>query len=174
MALSEKLLDLFNEQIRHEYESRNVYFGMESYLRDKNWNGFANFFHIQAEEEMAHCRYFMEYIAFVGQKWEMRALEAQPNNYESVLDVYQKGLEHEKFITAKIKALYDQAMEDRDYHAMKFLDWYIEEQAEEEDHFNNWVARVERSSSGPGLIILDQEAAARVFAPSANPPVDPL
>lgn len=174
MALSEKLLEMFNEQIKHEYDSRNVYFGMESYLRDQNWDGFANFFHIQADEEMVHCRYFMEYLAFVGHKWEMKALEAQTNEYESVLDVFKKGLEHEKFITSKIKKLYDQAVIDSDYHSQKFLDWYIAEQAEEEDNFTTWVARVERAQSGPGLTILDNEAAARVFTPPSNPPVKPL
>ncbi|MFB0958653.1 MAG: ferritin [Clostridiaceae bacterium] len=174
MALSEKLLDMFNQQIKHEYDSRNVYFGMESYLREQNWDGFANFFHIQAEEEMAHCRFFMEYIAFVGHKWEMRELKAQTNEYESVLDVFKKGLEHEKFITACIKELYDQAVLDKDYHAQKFLSWYIEEQAEEEDNFTTWVAKLERAQTGPGLTLLDGEAGARMFNPPANPPVKPL
>lgn len=174
MALSEKLLDMFNEQIKHEYDSRNVYFGMESYLRDQSWDGFANFFHNQADEEMAHCRFFMEYIAFVGNKWEMRELKAATNEYESVLDVFKKGLEHEKFITRKIKELYDQAVIDKDYHAQKFLDWYIAEQAEEEDNFSTWVAKVERAQTGPGLTMLDAEAAQRTFTPPANPPVSPL
>lgn len=174
MALSEKLLDMFNQQIKHEYDSRNVYFGMESYLRGQSWDGFANFFHAQADEEMAHCRFFMEYIAFVGDKWDMRELKAATNEYESVLDVFKKGLVHEKFITARIKDLYDQAVIDKDYHAQKFLDWYIGEQAEEEDNFNKWIAKLERAGDGPGLTMLDQEAAARVFTPPANPPVSPL
>ncbi|PKK39095.1 hypothetical protein ABB02_01710 [Clostridiaceae bacterium JG1575] len=174
MAMSKKLLDLFNEQIKYEYDSRNVYFGMESYLRDLSWDGFANFFHIQADEEMVHCRYFMEYLAFTGHKWEMRALDEQTNEYESVLDVFKKGLEHEKLISGRIKKLYDQAFEDRDYHAMKFLDWYIQEQAEEEDNFSTWINRIERAKDGPGMTILDQEAAARTFVLPTNPPVKPL
>lgn len=174
MKISEKLLDLFNQQIKLEYDSRNVYFGMESYLRDENWDGFANWFMVQADEEMAHCRYFMEYLSFIGQKWEMRALDAQTNTYESVADVWAKGLEHEKFITASINKLYDQAVEDKDYLAQKFLDWYVSEQAEEEDNFSTWLEKVKRAGQGPGLTILDREAAARVFTPPANPPVAPL
>ena len=174
MALSEKLLDMFNEQIKHEYDSRNVYFGMESYLRDEGWDGFANFMHHQADEEMVHCRYFMEFLAFTGHKWEMRALDAQTNQYDSVLDVFQKGLEHEKFITRKINELYNQAVEDKNYLAQKFLDWYIHEQAEEEDNFSTWLTQIERSKGGPGMVMIDKEAAARVFTPPSNPPVDPL
>lgn len=174
MKISEKLLDLFNQQIKLEYDSRNVYFGMESYLRNETWDGFANWFKVQADEEMAHCRFFMEYLGFIGERWEMRALDAQPNSYESVLDVWEKSLEHEKFITANIEKLYDQAVEDKDYLAQKFLDWYISEQAEEEDNFGNWLDRVKRAGQGPGLMILDQEAAGRTFMPPANPPVQPL
>lgn len=174
MKISEKLLDLFNQQIKLEYDSRNVYFGMESYLRDETWDGFANWFKVQADEEMAHCRFFMEYLSFIGERWEMRALDAQTNSYESVADVWEKGLEHEKFITASIHKLYDQAVEDKDYLSQKFLDWYISEQAEEEDNFGNWLDRVKRAGQGPGLTILDQEAAGRVYAPPSNPPVAPL
>ena len=174
MGMSEKLRDIFNEQIKHEYDSRNVYFGIESYLRKENWDGFANFFHIQADEEMAHCRFFMEYLAFIGEKWEMRALGEQTTEYTSILDVFQAGLKHEKFITAKIHDLYDQAVIDKDYFAQKFLDWYVKEQAEEENNFENWLARVERAKDGPGLAILDQEASARVFTAPANPPIPAL
>ncbi len=174
MAISEKLLDMFNEQIKHEYDSRNVYFGIESYLRKENWDGFGNFFHIQADEEMAHCRFFMEYLGFIGEKWEMRALNAATTDYTSVLDTFKAGLKHEKFITQKIHDLYDQAVLDKDYYAQKFLDWYIQEQAEEENNFETWIAKLERAKDGPGLTLLDQEAAARVFTATANPPIQPL
>lgn len=169
--ISEKLLQLFNEQIKHEYDSRNVYFGMESYLRDEDWDGFAEFFRVQAEEEMIHCRYFMEYLSFIGEKWEMLPLDGQKNEYESVLDVFENGLKHEKFITDKIHRLYDQAVEDKDYFAMKFLDWYVKEQAEEENNFNTWISRIKRAETGSGLTILDQEAGARTLVVPANPPI---
>lgn len=171
MKMSKELRKLFNEQIKHEYDSRNVYFGMESYLREQDWDGFANFFKIQAEEEMIHCRYFMEYLAFLGEKWEMLPLEGQTNEYKSVLDVFKKGLEHEQFITSKIHALYDQAVKDKDYFAQKFLDWYVNEQAEEENHFEGWIAKIERAKDGPGLTMLDQEAGARTLVVPANPPI---
>lgn len=171
MAMSKKLLDMFNQQIKHEYDSRNVYFGMESYLRDIAYDGFANFFKLQADEEMDHTRFFMEYLVFVGEKFEIRALEAQTNEYASVLDVFEKGLAHEKFITSKINELYTQALKDKDYHAVKFLDWYVKEQGEEEYNFSDWVARVKRAGDGPGLQILDQEAGARIYTRTMNPPV---
>lgn len=171
--MTDKLIQLFNEQIKHEADSRNVYYGMESYLRDQDWNGFAEWFKVQAEEEWFHTRFFMEFLSFKGYKWEMLALDEQTTEYESVLDVFEKGLGHEKNITAWIHALYDQAVEDKDYHAMKFLDWYIEEQAEEEDNFNTWIARLKRTNEA-GMAILDQEAGTRVSNPPANPPVNPL
>lgn len=174
MKISKKLLDLFNQQIKLEYDSRNVYFGMESYLRNEDWNGFANWFMVQADEEMAHCRFFMEYLGFIGEKWEMRGLDDHTNSYESIADVWEKGLEHEKFITASINTLYDQAVKDKDYLAQNFLNWYVNEQAEEEDNFTTWLTRVKRSGEGPGLTVLDGEAGARVFVAPANPPVAPL
>ncbi len=171
MEMSEKLLKMFNEQIKYEYESRNIYFGMESWLRDNDWDGFANFMKVQADEEMIHCRFFMEYLAFVNQKWEMLPLDGATTDYASILDIFEKGLEHEKFITKKIHDLYNVAVEDKDYLAMKFLDWYVKEQAEEENNFTAWIAKVKRANDGPGLTILDQEAGARTLVFPANPPV---
>lgn len=171
MAMSKKLLEMFNEQIRHEYNSRNKYLGMESYLRGESYDGFANYFKIQAQEEMDHTRFFMDYLVFVGEKFEIRALDAQTNDFASILDVFEQGLEHEKFVTSKINDLYTQALKDKDYHTVKFLDWFVKEQGEEEYNFSDWVTRIKRAGEGPGLQLLDQEAGSRVYAATANPPV---
>lgn len=169
--ISEKLLKMINEQIQFEYYSRNVYFGMESYLRDQSYDGFANFMKVQADEEMLHCRYFMEYLIKVGAKFEMLPIDGATNEFESVQDVFKKALDHEKEVTRRIYALYSQAVEDKDYFAQRFLSWYVDEQAEEEDNFNTLVTKLERTSTEAGLMIIDQELSTRVLTPPANPPV---
>lgn len=169
--ISEKLRDMINQQIQFEYYSRNIYFGMESYLRSKAYDGFSNFMKVQADEEMIHTRYLMEYLVKVGEKFEMLPIDGAPNEYESVEDVFKKALEHEKEVTKRIYALYTQASEDKDYYAMKFLNWYVDEQAEEEDNFNTWVAKLERVKDEAGLLYLDEQAGTRVLTVPANPPI---
>ena len=169
--ISDKLVKMINEQIQFEYFSRNIYFGMESYLRDLSYDGFANFMKVQADEEMIHTRFFMEYLIKVGVKFEILPIDGATNEFESVQDVFEQALAHEKEVTKRIYALYDQAVEDKDYYAQKFLNWFVDEQAEEEDNFNTLVTRMKRTSGEAGLMILDQELATRVLVPPTNPPI---
>lgn len=78
-------------------------------------------------------------------------------------------MEHEKFITAKINDLMKLAIEENDYAAKVLLDWYVNEQVEEEDSVTRVLNLLQRvGDSGHALILVDRELGQRVFTPPAK------
>ena len=90
--------------------------------------------------------------------------------YESMVDVFETGLAHERIVTSKIYAITDIATEEREHATMSFLKWFIDEQVEEENNFNSLLKKVKRCESNPAaLYMLDDELANRVYvAPATN------
>ena len=84
------------------------------------------------------------------------------------MDILKAGLEHEKYVTALIHAIYAAAYDVKDFRTIQFLDWFVKEQAEEETTANDIVTKMELFGSDPkSLYMLNQELAARVYtAPS--------
>lgn len=169
--ISKELTEMINAQIQFEMHSSNVYLGMESYFRDLSYDGFATWMKVQAEEELLHARFFMEFLVRNGEKFEMRAIDAAANEFKDVKEVFNKALAHEKEVTKRIYALYEQASKDKNYYAQKFLNWFVDEQAEEEDNFSTFVTKLERVKDDSGLFFLDQESASRTLTQPSNPPI---
>lgn len=157
-----KLYNQLNEQITFEIDSAYKYYAMAAYLRDENWNGFAHFMMMQAKEEMEHAERMVHFLEAVGHKVRYGALEEPVMEFDGVLDVFKKALEHEKLVTSRIESLVDVAHEVDDKKSISMLQWYIDEQVEEEDSFNSLIVRLERTEGGfAGLSILDQEMGSR-------------
>lgn len=157
-----KLFDQMNEQVTFEIDSAYKYYAMAAYLRDENWNGFAHFMSQQAKEEMEHAEKMVHFLEAVGYTVKYGALEAPQMKFDGVLDVFKKALEHEQLVTSRIEKLVDVAHEVDDKKSISMLQWYIDEQVEEEDTFNGLIVRLERAQGGfAGLSILDQELASR-------------
>jgi ferritin len=86
--------------------------------------------------------------------------------YKSLTDALATGLEHEKIVTQRIYNLMSIAQEDKDFGAMSFLNWYVDEQVEEESSFTDMIGKVNLvGEKGQGIYLVDQEAAVRVFTP---------
>lgn len=161
---SEKMLKELNEQVNYELYSAYLYMAMETYFQDKNLSGFANFFKVQTEEETAHARIFFEFIHRKGGKVVLEAIEKPEAEFSSVLDVFKQALEHEKFVTSKIHNLVDTAMEQKDHATYSFLQWFVDEQVEEEDSFQGIVDKLELIGDNvQALLMLDAELAQRTF-----------
>lgn len=101
-------------------------------------------------------------------KITLKTIDMPGKTYENVLEPLQQAAEHERYVTALINNIYHEAHLDKDYRAMKFLDWFVNEQMEEEDNADKMVSRYKLFGGDPrGLYLLDQEYAARVYnAPS--------
>lgn len=167
--LSEKLVELINTQINYEFFSEHVYLAMAAYCADEDLDGFANFFRIQAEEERFHAMKLFDYVVEMNQRVIIKNSPEPRNDYESVLQAFKAGLEHEKSNTKNIYSIADIAMEERNHATISFLKWFIDEQVEEEALMNSIIKKLERiGNDSAALYMLDTELAARAF----TPPID--
>jgi len=162
------MLRELNEQVNYELYSAYLYMAMETYFQEKNLAGFAHFFKLQTDEERAHARIFFEFIYRKNGTVSLDAIAKPEANFDSILDVMKQGLEHEKFVTSKIHNLVDTAMEQKDHATYSFLQWFVDEQVEEEETFQDIVDKLELIGDNvQALLMLDAELAQRTFTTPA-------
>ena len=160
--LSEKLEKSLNDQITFEFYSSYTYLAMAAYCEASDLSGFANFFRVQAKEELDHAMKLYDYVFQKGGRVILGEIEEPKKEYESMVDVFETGLAHERIVTSKIYAITDIATEEREHATMSFLKWFIDEQVEEENNFNSLLKKVKRCESNPAaLYMLDDELANR-------------
>lgn len=166
--MNETIAALLNDQINKELYSAYLYMDMANYYDEQDLDGYANYYMIQAQEERDHALLFMKYMQSNGLKVTLEAIAKPDKVYNSILDPLVAAAEHERYVTALINNIYHEAHQGKDYRTMKFLDWFVDEQMEEEDHADTMVSRYNLFGQDPrGLYLLDQEYAARVYtAPS--------
>ena len=164
--MNEKVRALLNQQINKEFYSAYLYLDMSNYYDDLDLNGYANYYMVQAQEERDHALLFMKYMQSIGLKVTLDAIDKPDKVFNSILDPLEVAAEHERYVTALINNIYHEAHQAKDYRTMKFLDWFVDEQMEEEDSADTMVNRYKLFGQDPkGLYLLDQEYAARVYAP---------
>lgn len=166
--MNEKIASLLNQQINKEFYSAYLYLDIYNYYDSLDLDGYANYYMIQAQEERDHALLFMKYMQNNGLKVTLEAIDKPDKTFNSILEPLEVAAEHERYVTALINTIYHECHETKDYRTMKFLDWFVDEQMEEEDHANTMISRYKLFGSDPkGLYALDQEFAGRVYtAPS--------
>ena len=164
--INKKLEDQINYQINREIYSEYLYLSMAAYLEDKGLAGMAHFMIVQAQEEHFHVMKFFNYLNERGGRVVLDAIEQPPIEFDSPLAVFEEGLAHEKIVTDLINKLMDRAIEVNDHAAKSFLNWYVDEQVEEEASFQTIIDQLSLvGGKGHGLLMLDKELSARVFTP---------
>jgi len=166
--MNDKIAFLLNQQINKEFYSAYLYLDISNYYDSLDLDGYANYYMIQAQEERDHALLFLKYMQNNGLKVTLEAIGKPDQVFQNVLDPLVVAAEHERYVTALINEIYHACHEDRDYRTMKFLDWFVDEQMEEEDNADSMINRYKLFGSDPkGLYALDQEYAGRVYtAPS--------
>ena len=162
--LSQKLHEAINAQINAELWSAYLYLAMSMDAEAKGYKGVANWFYVQFQEEQAHARIFMNYLNSRDAKVTLLPIAEVPATWNSVLDMFKQTLEHEKKVTSLINNLAYIANEDRDFASINRLNWFIDEQVEEEEAARDMIAAVEAVEGNKyGMYMLDKELAARVY-----------
>ena len=163
--LDKKVLKLLNEQINKEFFSAYLYLDMAGFYASAGLNGFENWFKVQAQEERYHALLFRQYILNNGHAVVLGAIEDPTRKYAGYQEPLNGALEHERFVTASINAIYSEALAVKDYRTVQFLDWFVKEQGEEEKNAEDNIRKYELfGSESKGLYMLDQEMKARVYA----------
>jgi len=159
---SEKLLKALNDQFNFELASGYAYMAMAGYCSDRNMNGFAHFFIEQAKEEYGHAMKFYGFIYDMDGRVRAQTMEEPKNDYDSFLEVFKAALHHEELVTSKINNILDMAMEEKSYPTIQFLQWFVEEQLEEENSMKDVIFKLEGIKDNfQGLYLLDKELGAR-------------
>jgi ferritin len=166
--MNEKIAALLNDQINKEFYSAYLYLDVANYYDELDLDGYANYYMIQAQEERDHALLFMKYMQNNGLKVTLEAIGKPDKVFDSILSPLEIAAEHERYVTALINDIYHECYENRDYRTMKFLDWFVDEQREEEKNAYSMVNRFNLfGHDAKGLYSLDQEFAGRVYtAPS--------
>jgi ferritin len=130
----------------------------------KGYKGVANWFFVQWQEEQDHARIFMNYLNSRDEKVELKPIKEVPVVWNSVLEMFQETLKHEKVVTSLINNLAAIAAEDRDFASSNMLIWFIDEQIEEEENARDMIFAAESVEGDKyGMYQLDKELAARTY-----------
>ena len=166
--LNRKVHDLLNDQINKELYSAYIYLDFANYFTDRGLDGFANWYTIQAQEERDHAMLFYTYLKNNNERVEFKTVDKPDKPLTSDIEVLREGLRHEEYVTSLINDIYSAAAEVKDYRTQKFLDWFIDEQGEEETNANDLISKMELFGQDPrSLYMLNQELGARIYsAPS--------
>ena len=164
--ISGKMADALNKHMNIELYSAHLYLSMSSCANEMGLKGAANWFMVQYHEEMTHFMKFYSYLVDQGVNITLLASKAVPNKYKSLLDIFEKTLAHEQYITACINELCEQAVKEKDHASQIFLQWFVTEQIEEENNDRDLIAKLKLvGDNGHGILMIDAEMAGRVFTP---------
>ncbi|HBP3153906.1 TPA: H-type ferritin FtnA [Staphylococcus aureus] len=162
--LSKNLLEALNDQMNHEYFAAYAYMAMAAYCDKESYEGFANFFIQQAKEERFHGQKIYNYINDRGAHAEFRAVSAPKIDFSSILETFKDSLSQEQEVTRRFYNLSEIARQDKDYATISFLNWFLDEQVEEEAMFEthiNYLTRIGDDSNA--LYLYEKELGARTF-----------
>jgi ferritin len=159
---SKRLFDALNQQLNQELSAAYLYLSMAAHFDATNQPGFATWMRAQSSEENQHAMKFWEHIYRRGGKVELLAIEKPHADFSSPLDAFEAALAAEKHNTEQIHKLYEVAVVEKDYAAQVFLNWFIEEQVEEENSAQTLVDTLKQiGDSTSGLLLLDRELGQR-------------
>jgi len=162
--INEKMQNAMNEQIKNEFYSAYLYLSMAAYFHRIGHDGMAQWMRVQALEEQVHAMKFFDHLKDREGNIQLLAIEQPPVEWSSPLDAFKATYEHEQSVTGKINDLMKLAHETHDFASMPLLNWFVDEQIEEESTASKTVQQLEMvGKDGNGLLMLDREMGTRTF-----------
>jgi ferritin len=160
--ISTKMQDAINAQIKAELESAYLYLSMSAYFQNANLSGFAHWMRLQSKEELEHAMKFYDYLLERGADVTLLPINQPEIKFTSAEEVFDKTYKHEQLVTSLINKLYELAVADKDYPSQILLQWYINEQVEEEANASQILATLKMIENKPhSLLALDHQMAKR-------------
>jgi ferritin len=150
--MSDKMLSALNKQIQEEFFSANTYLAMASWCEKEGLNNCADFMFEHFEEEKLHMLKFVRFINEMGGHAIVPSLEQPQKEFDSVQSLFKIAFDHEKHITSCISKLVKLANEEDNFQAVSFLQWFVEEQMEEEVIFQNILDKIRLIGDSPSSL----------------------
>ena len=152
---SDRLLAALNAQVGHEMHASLQYVAIAAHFDAENLPRLAAFFYRQADEERVHSMKFVRHVVDLGGKLAMPAIAAPKPDFATAAEAVALSLKWEHTVTGQIYDLVDIAKNDRNYIAMRFLDWFVSEQLEEINSMETLLSLVERAGEDNLLLVED-------------------
>jgi len=151
-----------NEQINKELYSSYLYLSMAAHFENENLGGFAKWMYMQADEEREHGMKFFKHLVDRGGRVELKPIAGPQTGWKTSLEIFKQVQAHEAEVTASIYALYELALKEKDYPAQIMLQWFINEQVEEEKNAAEIVQQLELiDAKGTAVLMLDKQLGKR-------------
>jgi ferritin len=156
--LNSAIEQAMNNQIQMELKSAYAYLAMASCFEERNLEGFAKWMRLQANEELEHAMKFFDYIHDRGGRVQLQTIESPGELNPSPLGAFELALHHEQRVSASINKIYELAVAESDFASQSFLNWFVDEQVEEEKNAETAVAKLKMAGDDPAaLLMLDHE-----------------
>jgi ferritin len=154
--LTQKVESILVEQIEKEGYSSNLYLAMASWAENEGFEGISKWLYAQAEEEHLHMLKLIHYVNERGGKGIVPAFRQPPASYPSVLELFKEVLKHEQFISASINEIVGVCVSEKDFTTHNWVQWYVNEQIEEEKNARNILDKLKMLGDSP-LYIFDRD-----------------
>lgn len=168
--LNQVVQDKINEQINNEFNSSYSYLAMSAYCEHLHFTGCANWLRVQSQEENGHAMRLYDFLIARGGQVVLHEIKAPPVEFASLTNVFEQALQQEQEVTAQIDALYELAFREKAFSALVELEWFIQEQVEEEKTAREILHKFKLVENDPAsLLDLDRELGERttIDSPSA-------
>ena len=163
-VINEKVQNVLNAQINKEFYSAYLYLAMSAFFDEIGLYGFANWTKVQAKEEVDHGMILFDYIIERDGIVKLEQIDSPDRAFENPLQVFEKILEHEKFVTESINCVAQMSHEECDLATRHFINWYISEQVEEEANARDVIDRLKMfGDDRTSLYLLDKEMGQRQY-----------
>ncbi|MBM0067633.1 ferritin [Alkalicoccobacillus gibsonii] len=162
--LPDDLTRALNKQVNFELYAAHSYTAIAAYFANLGFKGFKNFFLVQAEEERFHAMKIYNFLVDVGERVTIETLEQPKNLFQSPLEAIEHSLAQEKDVTKAIYKIADLATDHKEHATIALMNWFVEEQVEEESMFRDMIAKVSRIDvDSSAFIMIDAELGKRSF-----------
>ncbi len=156
--VSEKINEIINEQINKEFYSGYLYLSMSANLHELGLFGFSKWLKIQAKEEVEHGLKLLDYLLERNSYVTLKQIRTPDFEFKGIKSVFETLYEHEKCITNSVMNIAKTAEEECDRKTLTFIEWFIEEQVEEEQRVKEIIKRLELfGENTASLYLMDQE-----------------
>jgi ferritin len=149
---SERFVEALNDQIGRELNAAHQYTAVAAYYDQETFPRLAKFFFDQAEEERGHAMKMVGYLRDTGSNLRLGEIKAPRTSFADHIEPIRLALEHEKKVTVSISGLFEIARETNDYASESFMQWFVDEQVEEEATMDALLQVAERVREYPMMV----------------------
>lgn len=164
--ISKKVEEILNSQINKEFYSAYLYLAMSAYFDEMGLHGFANWTKVQAREEVDHGMIIFDYIVERDGVVTLEQINSPDRTFETPLQIFEKILEHEVFVTESINCVASMSEDECDLATRHFINWYISEQVEEEANARDIINKLKMFGDDKSTLYhFDQDLLKREYKP---------